>query len=248
MVEFLEELGISKKEYKIYRVLNEYGEQTAGELVKRTNIPSSKIYFMLAKLVKKGVITYTIHNSKKRFRSQPPKSLLEVMEARKDKLKQNEIELKETVNTLESFRLKHDKYLDIDVFEGIKGIIAYHDKLLRMAKPGETIRLVGSTGIKSVTLRSYFRHFHDKRIKKGIKYEILKSAKAKRFMEDFPHTDICYLPSSYPTPTLYCIFRNSVSIIIYNVQPTLIRLRNKDLVESFKSYFNAMWRVSKKTK
>ena len=52
------------------------------------------------------------------------------------------------------------------------------------------------------------------------------------------------MPVGLETPTTYCIFRSSVAIIIYNVQPTLIRIKNAELAKSFTTYFNAMWRVS----
>jgi len=128
----------------------------------------------------------------------------------------------------------------------LKGIMSFHDKIIAQAKPGETIYLTGTPWMHSATLKGYFRRLHEKRAKKKIKYKVLKPEHVKiRFIEEFPHTKVKYIPSKLDTPTAVVIFRSTVALIVYNVQPTLLRIVNKDLAETFKTYFETMWKALK---
>ena len=59
-VSILEDLGLSKREAKAYLALLELGSTTVGEIIKKTDIPSSKIYEVLDRLMKKGLVSYVI--------------------------------------------------------------------------------------------------------------------------------------------------------------------------------------------
>jgi sugar-specific transcriptional regulator TrmB len=236
-------LEITTKERKIYETLNEFGTQSANNLVKTTKIPSSKIYFMLDTLTKKGLITHSVEGKRKIFTAMDPNALTELIDIKKKDLQEKEKELTTTIQALSSIRSEHAKFLDIQIYEGIKGIKAYHEKILRIATKKDSLYLTGSTKITSPTLRSYFRQFHTARSKKGITFHMIKKIGLPKVIENYPHTNVRYLDQEFPTT--FFLFRDSVAIIIYNVQPTLIRIRNKALHKSFKGYFNTMWKSAK---
>ncbi len=86
--ETLQELGLNKRESICYSSLLELGSSRVGDIIKKTGIPSSKIYEILDKLIKRGFVTYVIKNNVKHFQASDPKTLLNYIEERKRKIEE----------------------------------------------------------------------------------------------------------------------------------------------------------------
>ena len=48
------------------------------------------------------------------------------------------------------------------------------------------------------------------------------------------------------TPTEIMIYKNFTAIIILTKEPLVIRISGKEVANSFKQYFDAMWQLAKK--
>ena len=66
-ISILEDLGLSKREARDYLVLLELGSTTVGVIIKKTDITSSKIYEVLDRLMKKGLVSYVTMKHQKHF-------------------------------------------------------------------------------------------------------------------------------------------------------------------------------------
>src|SRR3989344_282919 len=137
----LEQLGLEKSEIKVYVTLLELGLSTTGLIVKRSGVPSSRIYDVLESLIDKGLVSYAIIKNTKHFKSANPERLYELIDEKRKILseKENELrkllpELKKKQQIAEAVEKKEQK---IQMFEGIKGIKTALENVLTTLKKGD---------------------------------------------------------------------------------------------------------------
>ena len=56
-MEILQELGLTQREIRVYLALLELGSTTTGSIIKRSEVPNSKIYEILESLQNKGLVS-----------------------------------------------------------------------------------------------------------------------------------------------------------------------------------------------
>jgi len=127
--ETLQELGLGRRESLCYISLLELGSSKVGHILRKTGIPSSKIYEILDKLIKRGLVTYVIKNNIKHYQANDPKTLLHYIEEKKKKIEQvlPELLLKQRYSTKQH----------VELFEGQKAIFTLFTNLIFDAKPKE---------------------------------------------------------------------------------------------------------------
>ena len=108
----LEEIGLSKRESKLYLALLELGSTTVGPLQKKSGIPSSKIYEILEKLINRGLASYVIVSGRKNFQASDPEEILAIIDERRRILSEVMPQLK-----LKQQRVKEKQ--SVEIFEGI---------------------------------------------------------------------------------------------------------------------------------
>ena len=74
-------LGFSENEAKSYISLLEYSPVTAYEIAKRSNIPTSKIYEVISKLIEKEIILEIKENQKTKYVPKDPDKFIEGVRA-----------------------------------------------------------------------------------------------------------------------------------------------------------------------
>src|SRR3989344_6062924 len=74
-----EDIGFSKGEVKVYFALLDLGESTIGPLSKKAEITAAKVYPILEKLIKKGLVSFIIKSDTKYFSPANPKRILEYL-------------------------------------------------------------------------------------------------------------------------------------------------------------------------
>src|SRR3989344_1434054 len=111
----LVEIGFSNAEARVYLILLELGRAQAGIISKKTQINRTTTYDLLERLLKKGLITYTIQASRKIFMPVNPKQLV-------DNLKEQEklaAEILPGLNAL--YKISKEKE-EFNIYHGRKGI------------------------------------------------------------------------------------------------------------------------------
>jgi len=76
----LEEIGLTKGEAKVYLSLLSLGLTTTGPIVRESGVSASKVYKVLARLAKKGLVSYIVKKRTKFFRAADPERLLDFLE------------------------------------------------------------------------------------------------------------------------------------------------------------------------
>ncbi len=110
------DLGFSPREAKVYKILFQKKDFTATEIQKLVNIPRTKVYEVLNKLISKGFCTEKKIGRNKKYEALNPKSsFTNLIESLKQKVIQKEESAKSAITLLSSVyeqRKENDNPLD----------------------------------------------------------------------------------------------------------------------------------------
>lgn len=248
--ELLRKLGLSNKEIGVYLALLELGQTTTGPLIKKSGVPSSKIYQILSSLTDKGLVGYFAHGGVKLFKANRPialKHLLDVKEKETEKLKQD---LDLALPSLNQEFLREPADYGVEILEGLRGVKTVYDYSIKLAKKGDKMYTIGYPLLASKLLNAYFKDVHKKLSKKQIQAWILYDYDTwfGKKREKRPHAKQKYLPKGIKTPGFIHIFNDHIAVMVVTENQKLsILIKNKEIADSYLHYFMLLWKLGKKT-
>src|SRR3989338_9632805 len=122
--EILEQIGLSRNEIKVYFALLELDQSSATPIVKKADIPNSKVYPTIEKLIKKGLVSYVIKNNVKYFQASDPHNLIELLGNKEKQIIQQKKEIEELIPQIELKRKLAKEKQEATIYEGLDGIKA----------------------------------------------------------------------------------------------------------------------------
>ncbi|MFH1592380.1 MAG: helix-turn-helix domain-containing protein [Candidatus Woesearchaeota archaeon] len=241
----LRELGLTNNEIAIYLFLLKNKESTTGPIIKETKISNSRVYESLNSLTDEGFISYNIQKDGKHFVAADPKILLEKHEEIKKKLQ-------EIIPQLSLLKSSEKDQTTLAIYEGYEGFKTAYTKMIDDCPVGETIRITGfSSKIYEVEqLRTFLLNINLKSAKKKQKLKVLLEKSVRDTLgqdrEKEKITEVKYMPEFYISPAAMDIFLDYVYISLWEEKPYVFMIKNKKIAESFKSYFDSLWKIAKK--
>ncbi len=232
---FLEELGLSKKGSRVYLTLLEIGQNLAGKIAEKTKINRTTVYDILKELIEKGFVSYVLKQGKKYFQAADPDKILKLF-------KEKENMLKENLPYLQQLKKKKSEKTSIEIYEGKCGMKTILEEVLRTKK---TVWRLGDKGKIAEYLRYSYPHLYKKRVKLGIKCKVLVNYEVKDKIKKEEMTEYRVLPKNINFPSTNIIFGNKVCINISLEEGISILIKSKKLADTYRNYFNLMWKISK---
>jgi sugar-specific transcriptional regulator TrmB len=236
----LESIGLNKNEIKIYVDLIGHNESSALEISKRTKIHRSNTYDAIRKLMERGFIKEVIEEKKRFFKAVEPEKI-------RDYIKQQQNEVDVILPYLKGMTCQTPDKEEVSVARGVFSVRESLNDLLAQREPiyvlGASVESVETLGL------GFLKEFHASRIKRKIimkhiynqnaqerikKLNTMKLTEAKAFPNNFysiVSTNIC---ADY---TMFLFFTNPV---------LAIKIRNKNLSESYRNYFEILWKQAKR--
>lgn len=242
----LEEIGLTKGEIKVYLTLLKIGETTTGKIIEYAGISSGKIYEILDKLVKKGLVSYIIKEKTKYFEAADPNRILDFLYEKEKKLKQEEEQLKKEIPLLQEIRQSTKTKHDTTLFRGFKGIQTAIFEALDDIDSREEVFAIGVRSGKKQQYNILWEKWHNQRIKRKIKSRLIFSDKNTEYYYAFKKmklTEVGVIQGE--TPSAVTILGNRVLIFNYGEEPSCLSITDKEIADSFKVFFNIMWKVAK---
>ncbi|MBN2052263.1 hypothetical protein JW756_02055 [Candidatus Woesearchaeota archaeon] len=235
---FLEEVGLTATESKIYLSLLEKGACRAGEITRHTGIHRRSVYDAIERLIEKGLISYIKTNNRNYFEAVNPERLLELLKEREDNIKQILPEL----HMLRKFSTEKKEVLFFRGKPAIKTV--FNDQI----KEGKEVLLFGDAANVNEIVKYFFPFFDKQRAEKNIKVRLLfdESARSEEYLKKVPLTEIRFVNKGNKEPVSINIYGPKVSIIIWDENPKAIMITEPALAECLRSYFEFMWKLAKK--
>lgn len=231
----LKDLGLTKNEIDIYLALLDEGSSNAGKLSIRTNMHRRTTYDTLNSLKEKGIITYFENSGIISYTPIDPERLLDLCKEREDNINKLIPILKQKQNL--------PKYHNnASVYQGIKAIKSVFEDLLCCKEYfafGEGMKTVESLG-------DFFDYFQREKKRLKIKSKIIMGQEYKNTKTVTGSYGEFKFLKEYVSPALTYIYDNKVAIIIWSEEPTAFLIKSKQAYESYKNYFNLLWKIAKK--
>ena len=113
-------------------------------------------------------------------------------------------------------------------------------------KEGKEILFIGKFIPVKEILKFYFSKFNAQRVDKKIKIKMLCDIESKNIRKSIPLSEIRYLADWNSSTMSTYVYGNNVSLVIWDNEPVAILIRQKEVADGFKNYFNMLWNIAKK--
>lgn len=244
IIAVLEEIGLTRSEIKVYLALLETGNATTGKIVETAQVASGKIYEILEKLIRKGLVSSSIQSGTKHFEAATPQRLLDYVAERENHLLEQKAHLQQVLPSLLLRRNLAKHRAEATTFRGLKGAKTAFDDILQTMRAGETYFAFGVTEPTN-TLGRFLKHYHQQRSEKGIKVKLLFTEQGRNAAEavrHFPHTEIRFAPVQLFASSFVLVYKHKTLIVVSTKEePLLFRIENKEVADSFRSQFELLW-------
>jgi len=231
--EKLQQAGLTGNESKVYLELIKKGESSANQLAKNLGLDRTLTYTILNHLIEKGQINYIIKENKKFFNISSPESLINPIKAK-------QLLILDLIKDLKKIKSKKQEETEIKVYEGKEGLRYF----MNLAIKQKEFCSFGATG------RAYYEFYEMPAITKQIqkrKFRVrLIGNKKYKDTEAFSFKKFEYRWLDIKAEATTSIFGDYVSIHLIKDKPIIILIKNKHIAESYKNYFNYLWKQAKK--
>ena len=249
MVSNLKSIGFTDGEEKVYIALLKLGSSTTGPIAKEAGVSRSKLYEIIEKLSKKGIVSHFKKNNVSHFQAAHPKRIAEYLQEKEEDIKKQKDDFEKKIPFFEQFLNQPKIKQEAEVFEGMEGIKNVREIVLNNMKSGETILYFGNPSSGHEHVLGYWDDWNERRIKKKITAKIIYNPDSKEYGErrkKQQYTEVRYLPQKGKTPAWIEIYGKTVAIVMKYKTPMSIVINNEFVAESFKTYFEILWNVSLK--
>ena len=243
----LKKIGLTQGELKIYNALLELGESTRTEIAKKSGISPSKVYDVANRLIEKGIISSVKKQGITHFNAANPERLKDYLQQKKEEIshEQNIVE-----KLLPSLLLKYNQTKEetqIEVFYGWEGMkTAFNDITRTLNKQDENYVLGASTGQNTKQADLFFTQYYKKVEKKGYKIKIIfnenlreNNKRTNYFTQSKKHETKFLHQNTFTELNLY---KDTVLVTLLLQKPIIIKIQSKEATDSFKKYFNTLWK------
>ncbi|MBI5148271.1 helix-turn-helix domain-containing protein [Candidatus Pacearchaeota archaeon] len=242
----LEEIGLTKGEIKVYLTLLQIGETTTGKIIEEAQISSGKIYEILDKLIKKGLVSYIIKEKTKYFAAASPNRILDYLHEKEKSLKEKEKDFIAELPALKEIEKRGKKEYEIHLFKGFRGFkTAIYEALDELTQKDEILAM-GIISTKSEQYNTLWIAWHRNRIKRKIKCRAIFSDKKTEYFKDLKKLKLIKLKVLEGiTPTAVDIMGNRVLILTHGKEPSVLSIKNPEISQSFRTFFETLWKIAK---
>ena len=230
--EKLTKAGLTGNESKVYLELLKTEELTANELSKKISIDRTLAYTLLNHLIEKGMVSYIIKQNKKFFKAEKPVNLL-------NSIKKKEFFIRDLILELGKIQKKSQSKYEVKVFEGKEGLRTLFNLIFK----NKHFLSFGGTG------RAYEQLYEMQALTKTLKrneYSGKMILQEKYREHEVTKQNIIkakYLNVGAEATTV--VFGDYVSIHLAKEKPLIVLIKNKEIAESYKNYFEELWKIAK---
>ncbi len=241
-IEKLKQIGLNEKECEIYLALLELEDALVSEIAKKTKINRSLLYTILNNLSEKGLVTYILKNNVRYYRAVEPHKILNLLSEKEKAFHSILPEL------IDLYKPRKQKPI-VEILEGKEGLKTILNDVLRQKKewcaydvPGKGPEILG------FAVHAFERDRQRAKIPLNVIFVNTKQGhkRGKQFSK-MKYTKIKYMPESYESPASNWLYGDRIVIIFwYKEFPFAVRIIDKNLAESYRNHFKALWKIAKK--
>ena len=243
----IEKFGLSKTASKVYLSLLSLGRGTADSIAKHAGTYKANVYQSLHRLVEKGLVTSVIEGKKTVYIPTNPEKLLLLAEDAKLEADKKFDELKrDLTQIMPKLQAKYNNIKDTDIFELYKGRNGYRIMIREILKENPKYW----KGFGNLQIQEFFPSEFKSWFRK-IKFTLF-ATKSDEFMKRLKgakkttQVNVAWLPDDIFMPIVWTLFGNNLLILVYEPEIIAVRIRSKQIVNTFSSQFDYLWKKHSK--
>jgi sugar-specific transcriptional regulator TrmB len=239
----LEKIGLTKQQIEVYTKLLEIGPSQINKIIKYLDIPRVSCYDTLNRLIGKGLVTFVKINKIRNYESISPDKLLELAKENEESAKENRQNIEQILPLIKNIQNKNKEDSDATIYKTKQGIKSIFEDILREKKEMWSL----GTGEGFFQMTEYIDLWNKRRKREKIHIKIIfnNDLKNKKMMP-IPLAEIKYLPKEFTNNSALFIYGTKVVNIIWSKTcPFAFVINSKEVSESYKNYFNMMWKIAK---
>jgi sugar-specific transcriptional regulator TrmB len=248
----LSDIGLTQGEIKVYLSLLKTGSTSTGPLTDDSGVSRSKIYNVLERLMQKGLVSFILKNKIKYFQAAEPSKIKEYLEKKENEFKKNKEEVEKLMPQLELQQKMGKSVKEAQIYKGLKGIQTVHEHIYQRLKRGEEYFYYGIPAYQDESYHTYWHNAHLRRMKLGLKVKLLYNEGTDpsilKHRNSQKGCDARYMPIPISTPAWIAGYKDITAIGLPSDEGLVIEIQNQKVADSFKEYFEAFWKLSKKIK
>lgn len=230
-MEELKQAGLTENESKVYVALLDLGPSLAGQISRRTGLHRRTVYDTTEMLIKKGLIGYILKNNRRLFQASDPRRILEM-------LQEKQSILEPVIEILSGKYSSTKEKEETNFYKGKEGLkTVFEDQL-----GSKEILIIGASAKAYEILQFYFKWYDLARKQNKIRAKIIAQ---DRRIKNIPLSEIRYLPEKYSNPVSVNIYSDKTAIILWASKPFAIVIKNNEIMEGYKKYFNLLWKIAR---
>lgn len=241
----LKEIGLTEGETKVYLSLLKLGSSTTGPLAKQAEVSSSKVYKILDRLEKKGLVGHVTKGKTHYYTAMEPKRILDYLTEKEFQINQKKELIQKIIPQFE-FQQKMVS-TDAILYVGFKAVTNSISSIIDELKPGQTYYVIGAGYGDVPGLRPFFHKHHQRRATKGVRLKMLANYDTKYNLEKttFLKANIRFLPRYLASNMEIFFYQQKVFITIWTREPLGVLIGNPEAVRGFEMYFKTLWKMGR---
>lgn len=246
----LEKLGLRDEEIKTFLFLLENGEQTAGNLAKKTGLSRPSLYGFLKKLQSNGLVVESLKDGVKTFLAVSKEKIEALLDQRIEELSKSKSDIEKLFATMQTDKVTTSPRFQF--FEGkdgvqyvLRDILLYRDIKTRSYWPIKAII--------DLVSGDFFSQLNKERIKRRIYVQAIWPENQKVDIKEHPYMgssekffrEIRMAPKDIDFSMGYWIYENKVAFVSSKKECFGFIVESKEFAEMMTSQHEAIWKLSK---
>lgn len=245
----LASIGLTRGEVKVYLALLGVGQSSTGSIAKEAQVSRSKLYLILDKLAKKGLVGSIVKGKVRQFSAMEPKRILEYAEEKEREMQERRKDIEKMIPELELKLQLQKRKTDAILFEGFKAIKNFYMSILNELHSGETYYVIGASyGENAPGMKAFFQSYHTQRASKGICVKMLANIgeKGRLVPAALKKSEVRFLPEYLVTNMITVFFKDKAFIFFLTEEPKGFLVLSAEMSRSFTKYFDTFWKLAKR--
>ncbi|MDO8563738.1 MAG: helix-turn-helix domain-containing protein [Nanoarchaeota archaeon] len=158
LLETLKSIGLTNGESRVYVGLLSLGTSTVSPIVESSGISSSKVYFILNKLIVKGLVSMSVENKSKIYSATAPERILDYLDEREKIIKKHKTEISKIIPLLKTKKEFNTHQPPVEFTRGEKGYESIFNEVYLGLKEGDKYLALGGLRISFKMQNYWFKH------------------------------------------------------------------------------------------
>lgn len=239
----LKRVGLDDKEIEVYLAVLSLKTERASAIAKAAKQARSNTYLLLRSLAEKGLISEIVRGKVIHFMAEPPQRLKQYVEERERELRSLEPLIDGILPILSGLTKPLIGTPRVTMLKGKEGMRqiysdALHQEILGIFNPESMYDAFSGNIVTQILGKKPNMRGRDL---------LVNNASAKRYIKEIPPDDdyaIRLLPPKIYFETDTMVFGDTLVMLAYDEEQTIIRIENQNMADAFHAWFEILWATS----